>query len=179
MAHIKVAEGAPGIMGLLKQYPESAKPLMNLAEHLLKSETEGLNSAERETIAAYVSNLNECVFCSESHAGAADAYWGEAGFSKMAWSGEQSAYSDRLKSYLKIAEQVQATPTRVNKEDVEHAKSLGATDQDLHDVVLIASAFCMFNRYVDALDTFAPPRGDQGYMNMGQMLAQGGYLQEF
>ncbi|MEO7044410.1 MAG: carboxymuconolactone decarboxylase family protein, partial [Ferruginibacter sp.] len=41
-------------------------------------------------------------------------------------------------------------------EQVELAKNLGATDKDIHDTVLIAAAFCMFNRYVDGLAANTP-----------------------
>jgi hypothetical protein len=39
---------------------------------------------------------------------------------------------------------------------VEAARAEGATDLEIHDTVLIAAAFCMFNRYVDGLGTLAP-----------------------
>jgi len=40
--------------------------------------------------------------------------------------------------------------------DVERARAQGATDLEIHDTVLIAAAFSMFNRYVDGLATFTP-----------------------
>lgn len=55
-----------------------------------------------------------------------------------------------------IASKVQRGEQQVTEEDVAHARSLGATDVEIYDAVLIAAAFCMYNRYVDGLDTWQP-----------------------
>lgn len=176
MAHIKVPAGAPGIIGPMMAYPETAKPLNELAELLLVKESSTFSKAERETVANYVSYLNDCQFCSESHAGAADYHWKKPGFSKQVWENPDKApISDRLKSLLKIAAKVQKSAKSVAKSDIESAMQLGATEADIHDTVLIAAAFCMFNRYVDGLGTFAPPRGDAAYAEMGKRLGEKGY----
>jgi uncharacterized peroxidase-related enzyme len=175
-AHIGVAD-APGIIGPMKSYPETAKPLNELAEKLLVRETPTFSKAERETIAAYVSYLNHCVFCSESHAAVADFHWKKPGFSKEVWENLDNApVSDRLRALLRIAAKVQKAAGTVTKEDVHQALQLGAGEHDVHDTVLIAAAFCMYNRYVDGLGTFAPPRGDRAYLEMGKMLGEGGYI---
>jgi uncharacterized peroxidase-related enzyme len=174
-AHIEVAD-APGILGPMKAYPDTAKTLNELAEKLLVRETPTFSKADRETLAAYVSYLNQCIFCSESHAAVADFHWNKPGFRKEVWENlEKAPITDRLRSLLKISAKVQKHAGSVTKDDVNHALQLGATEHDVHDTVLIAAAFCMFNRYVDGLGTFAPPRGDQAYTMMGKMLGQGGY----
>jgi len=175
-AHITVADGVPGIIGPMKQYPHTAKPLNELAEVLLTRQSETFSKAERETVASYVSYLNQCVFCSESHAAVADHHWKKA-MSKQVWENiENAPVSERLKSLLRIAEKVQKDARSVSKEDVAQSLQLGATEADIHDAVLIAAAFCMFNRYVDGLGTFAPPRADHSYKMIGKMLAEEGYL---
>jgi hypothetical protein len=58
---------------------------------------------------------------------------------------------------------------------VEAARTKGATDRDIHDTVLIAAAFCMFNRYVDGLATWQPDDPEM-YKQMGKRLATTGYL---
>lgn len=83
MAHIQVPNNAPGILGPMMAYPETAKPLNMLAEVLLTVDTPNFSKAERETVANYVSFLNECVFCSESHAAVADFHWKKDGLSKQ------------------------------------------------------------------------------------------------
>lgn len=176
MAHIKVAE-APGIIGPMKSYPETAKPLNELAELLLSRETPTFSKAERETVANYVSYLNNCQFCSESHAAVADYHWNKQGLSKQVWNNLETApITDRLKAYLRIAAKVQKSAKTVEHSDIDAAMKLGATEKDIHDAVLIAAAFCMYNRYVDGLNTFAPPRGDESYQQIGKMLAEVGYI---
>ena len=175
-AHIQVPPGLPGIIGPMKAYPETAKPLNELAELLLVKDSPQFSKAERETVANYVSYLNQCVFCSESHAAVADVHWNKPGLSKQVWeSPQQAPISERLRSLLRIAAKVQKAPGTVTKEDISIALKLGATEHDVHDTVLIAAAFCMYNRYVDGLGTFAPPRGDLAYQGIGKMLAETGY----
>ena len=177
MAHIKVPEGVPGIIGPMKAYPETAKPLNELAELLLSRETQTFSKAERETVANYVSFLNQCVFCSESHAAVADYHWQKPGLSKQVWENpDRAPISERLRALLHIAAKVQKAAGSVSKDDVSAAMALGSTDRDIHDTVLIAAAFCMYNRYVDGLATFAPPRGDRGYQEIGKMLGDMGYI---
>lgn len=176
MAHIKVPAGAPGIVGPMQAYPATAKVLNALADQLLTQESASLSKMERETIAAYVSYLNHCVFCSESHGAAADYHAQKPGLSRTVWQDMQkSELSAKMKALLQIAAKVQKDARTVSSADVAAATALGATDQDIHDTVLIAAAFCMFNRYVDGLGTSAPPAGDKAYAQMGQMLATRGY----
>lgn len=176
MAFIKVPDGVPGILGPMKAYPATTKPLNELAELLLVHETPTFSKAERETVANYVSFLNQCVFCSESHAAVADFHWKKP-VSKAVWENLETApVSERLKALLKIAGKVQKTPPTTTQGDIDAAMKLGATEKDIHDTVLIAAAFCLYNRYVDGLGTFAPPRGDKAYEGMGKMLGEVGYI---
>lgn len=177
MAHIKLNnEMLPGIVGLLDYRRETAKPLCELAEVLLRGES-GLSSGEREVIASYVSYKNDCHFCHTSHGAAAAAHLGKGSdFIDDIKSGViQNPISDKMRALLVIAEKVQKGGKNVLREDVEHAKQLGATDRDIHDTVLIAAAFCMFNRYVDGLGTWSLP-DNESFMPMGANMAHHGYV---
>lgn len=177
MAHIQLPKDIPGIVGPMMAYPKTAKPLNALAEQLLVHETPTLTKANREIIASYVSYLNQCVFCSETHGAVADAWLNKPGFATEVWHNPDTAsLTPKLKALLKIAKCVQGDPKTVTSELVENAKKLAATEEDIHDTVLIAAAFCMFNRYVDGLQTMAPPRGFPGYAEMGKQLTQTGYV---
>lgn len=175
MAHIDLPPGIPGIVGPMMAYPHTAKALNEVAELLLCQPSAGLSKADRETIASYVSYLNECVFCSEVHGAVADVHWDKEGKARQIWSKDWSTISTKLQSLLEIAAKVQKDARTVSTDDVSKARSLGATDADIHDTVLIAAAFCMFNRYVDGLATMAPPRMDPAYQGMGMQLTQTGY----
>jgi uncharacterized peroxidase-related enzyme len=179
MAHIALKdENLPGIVGLLNNNPATAKPLCELAEVLLVDENT-LSKGEREIIAASVSYWNECHFCHSSHGAAAASHVGEGVefLDKIKLGFTNGGISDKLRSLLNIAHKVQQGGKKVTKEDIDEAKALGASDREIHDTVLIAAAFCMYNRYVDGLATWAP-RENGAYMEMGKRLAEQGYLME-
>lgn len=175
MAHIALPEGLPGISGGFAFRPETAKPMRELANVLLH-ESNSLTRGERELIATYVSSQNECYFCQTSHGAAAACHLGGSDVVRQVNTDLRSApISAKLKALLAIAAKVQRDGKLVTAEDVENARREGATDMEIHDTVLIAAAFCMYNRYVDGLDTWQP-RDPGMYAEMGKHLAEHGYL---
>jgi uncharacterized peroxidase-related enzyme len=178
MAHIDlgVDEGlVPGINGPMRFRPETAKPLNELAEILLRG-PHTLSRGERELIAAYVSGLNECDFCRNSHAAFAAAQLddGMAVVDQVRANLDSAPVSTKLRALLRIAGAVREDGRKVTTELVEAARTEGATDLEIHDTVLIAAAFCMYNRYVDGLATFAPT--DPGlYAEAAQRIVERGY----
>ena len=88
---------------------------------------------------------------------------------------DQAAISPKLKALLNIAEKVRLGGRSVQPQDVDRARQEGATDQEIHDTVLIAAAFCMYNRYVDGLATWAPEAAEP-YKGQAVELARHGYL---
>jgi uncharacterized peroxidase-related enzyme len=176
MAHIHVPDGIPGIRSLVMFRPETGKPLYDLVQVLLRGEST-LSQAERELIAAYVSFLNNCKFCMSSHAAAARCLYGDEKnmVDEVLSDLELSALSEKMKALLRIAGKVQVMGKEVSAEDIEVARKLGADDKEIHDTVLIAAAFCMFNRYVDGLASFTPPDEDT-YKEMGKRMAEKGYV---
>ena len=177
MAHIQLSEGLPGIRGLIAFRPETAKSLNELAEILLRDDNNTLSRGERELIATYVSSLNDCFFCQNAHGGIAQHYLQcDMQFIDAVKNDFQStAISPKLKSLLAIAGSVQKGGKNVTAEQIETAKNTGATDMEIHDTVLIAAAFCMFNRYVDGLGTSAPEDREY-YVKRGKQRAEEGYL---
>src|SRR4051812_40308879 len=148
MAHINVDDNLPGIRSLMAFSPETAAPMGELANLLLRS-NEGLSMADRELIAAHVSYLNDCFYCQQSHGAIAVCYLdGNTELVEQVKKDYANAdVSDKLKALLSIAASVQKGGKFVTTQQVEAARELGATDRDIHDTVLIAAAFCMFNRY--------------------------------
>ncbi|MGN6492005.1 MAG: carboxymuconolactone decarboxylase family protein [Agriterribacter sp.] len=176
MAHIQVPEGIPGIRSLVMFRPETGKPLYQLAQVLLRDPSP-LSAADRELIAAYVSHKNNCMFCMSSHAAAARCLMGEESFivDEVLADMQKAGISDKLKALLVIAGKVQISGKAVTEEDITAAKALGATDREIHDTVLIAAAFCMFNRYVDGLASFTPT-DPEAYAEMGRRMVEKGYV---
>lgn len=176
MAHIKLQQGIPGILGPMMFSPATAKPLNELAEILLRG-ANSLSPAEREMIATYVSSRNDCYFCQHAHGAVAAHHLGgnEKLIQELKRNFETATVSDKLKALLAIAGKVQQGGKNVTADDVERARAKGATDREIHDTVLIAAAFCMYNRYVDGLATWAPTDPEM-YRANGKRLAEQGYV---
>lgn len=176
MPYIQTPDDIPGIRGLMNVRPDVAIHLNALAQALLADEST-LSKGERELIATYVSSQNECRFCASTHGAIAacllddDPELVEA----VRQDYRQAVISDKLKALLAIAGKVQQGGKFVTPADIESAKQAGATDLEIHDTVLIAAAFCMFNRYVDGLGATTPD--DPAFYEMvGRQRSQEGYL---
>lgn len=177
MPHIAFEPGVPGIRGPMVFRPETAGPLRQLAEVLLRSE-HTLTPGERELIATYVSSLNDCHYCQTVHGYTAAAYHNgdDSLVEKTRHNPDAAPISEKLKALLHIAARVQQDGKLVSKEDVEKARALGATDLEIHDAVLIAAAFCMYNRYVDGLATWDPNQ-ESIYRDVANRVLMVGYSQ--
>lgn len=174
MAHINVPEGVPGIRSLVMFRPETGKHLHELAQVLLRGEST-LSEAERELIAAHVSSRNKCFFCMSSHAAAARCLYGEEDaiiVDEVLRDAQDAPISNKMKALLNIAGKVQILGKEVSPDDIATARRADATDREIHDTVLIAAAFCMFNRYVDGLASFTPTEPET-YAEMGKRMAKG------
>jgi uncharacterized peroxidase-related enzyme len=176
MAHIQLPEGIPGILGPMAFSPETAGPLNALAEVLLRAPN-SLPAADREMIATYVSSENDCHFCQNAHGAVAVYRLGgnERLVDQVKVNFEAATISDKLKALLAIAQKVQRSGKQVTADDIARARQQGATDKEIHDTVLIAAAFCMYNRYVDGLATWAPT-DPEIYRENGKRLAEQGYV---
>ncbi|MGV3559082.1 carboxymuconolactone decarboxylase family protein [Larkinella arboricola] len=175
MAHIHVPDGVPGIRSLVMYRPDTGQHLYALAQALLRNESP-LSEAERELIATFVSALNDCNFCAGSHAAAARFLFGQDKdlVDQVIADYQTAPISDKLKALLTIARHVQQDARTVSDELVAEARRQGATDRDIHDTVLIAATFCMFNRYVDGLATLTPD--PSAYEAMGERMGTVGYV---
>ncbi len=180
MPHINLPAEIPGIGAGFAFRPEVAKPMRELAHILLyePGDNASLPSRDRELIATYVSSRNHCYFCATSHGAAAQHHTGgSAELVEAVWTDPETApVSDKLKALLAIAGAVQANAQTVSAAMIERARQHSATDLEIHDTVLIAAAFCMYNRYVDGLATWQP-RQPEMYQSMGKHLAAKGYQQ--
>jgi uncharacterized peroxidase-related enzyme len=176
MPHIKLPDGLQGIRGPMAFRPETAKPLNELAEALLHAPN-SLPQGDRELIATYVSSLNDCYFCQTVHGSIAAACLddNEELIRQVKRDYKTANIPEKLKALLAIAGKVQRDGKLVTAEDIANARKHGATDVEIHDTVLIAAAFCMYNRYVDGLDTWQP-RDEALYRERGKKTAREGYV---
>src|SRR4051794_33390454 len=174
MAHITLPPDLPGIRGPMAFRPETAKPLNELVDVLLRG-PHTLSPGERELIATYVSSQNDCEYCQTIHGAiAAHHLHDEPLVVDVKRNYEASAISPKLKALLAIAGKTASGGKNVTAADVARARHEGASDLEIHDTVLIAAVFCMCNRYVDGLATWMPDDPDF-YRQRAALVAANGY----
>jgi uncharacterized peroxidase-related enzyme len=175
MAYINVEEHLPGITGLLEFRKDTGEPIRALTQELLRGPS-SLTELERELIATVVSYGNECKFCSTAHGAAVAAFSDVDTLSDQVVNDLDNApVSDKMKALLEIAKLVRISGKAITRERINVARSAGATDLEIHDTVLIAALFCMYNRYVDGLNT-ALPKETSYYQSLAQRLKTFGYM---
>jgi uncharacterized peroxidase-related enzyme len=175
MAHIQVPPGVPGIRSLFLTRLETARPMCEMCEVLLAGPST-LSRGERELIASYVSATNGCVFCATCHSAVASELLdgNEELVVQVTTDFTKAAISPKLKALLNIAGKVAKDARTVSEEDIAAARTKGADDREIHDTVLIAAMFCMFNRYVDGLRAWTPTEAGP-YREIAKRLAREGY----
>lgn len=174
MPHISLEAHLPGITGLLEYRPDTAAPIRELTQLLLRGPST-LSEGERELIAALVSSRNQCTFCTTAHTAAANLLLGEAETCERVKQDFESApVSEKLKALLAIAALVQQSGKNVTVEAIERAKQAAATDREIHDTVLIAALFCLYNKYVDGLASITPTE-PAFYAGLGERIVHHGY----
>jgi len=174
MPYITLEEHLPGITGLLEYRKDTAAPIRSLTQFLLRGPST-LTEGERELIATIVSYGNECKFCTAAHTATADALLGEKNTSEKIKQDISSApLSAKMKALLTIASLVRENGKNVTQAAIKKAKDEGATDIEIHDTVLIAALFCLYNRYVDGLSTITPTQPDF-YIGLADRLVNHGY----
>lgn len=175
MPYISLEEHLPGITGLLEYDKIAAKPIRELTQILLRG-TSSLTEGERELIATVVSNGNQCTFCTTAHTAAADLLIGDHETTEKAKQDINTApVSDKIKALLEIALLTRESGKSVTKSAIDKAKSAGATDIEIHDTVLIAALFCLYNRYVDGMGT-SLPSNENYYDVLAERLVNHGYM---
>lgn len=174
MPYIPLEAHLPGITGLLEYRQDSAAPIRELTQILLRGPS-SLSEGERELIATVVSHRNQCTFCTTAHTAAARELMGESDTADAVKADILTApVSEKMKALLTIAAQTQESGLAVTTAAIEAAKAAGATDIEIHDTVLIAALFCLYNRYVDGLSTVTPT-DPAYYKGLGERLKHHGY----
>jgi uncharacterized peroxidase-related enzyme len=126
-------------------------------------------------IATIVSYRNDCRFCVTAHTAAADLLLGEKETAEKVKEDLLTApVSEKMKMLLTIAAQVQESGRAVTEQSIANAKQAGATDIEIHDTVLIAALFCLYNRYVDGLATALPEKSEY-FDTLAERLVNHGY----
>lgn len=176
MPHIDVRTDLFGVTSLLDYRRDTAEPICALTQLLLRGEST-LTEMERELIATLVSIRNGCDFCGAAHAAATcqlpggDQSLVHAVVNDLA----TAPVSEKMRALLAIAGAVQQSGRAVTPAHAQAARDAGATDREIHDTVLIAALFSMYNRYVDGLASVAPT-DPAFYDALGARITTRGYI---
>ncbi|HVV53975.1 MAG TPA: carboxymuconolactone decarboxylase family protein [Mucilaginibacter sp.] len=175
MPHIELESHLPGITGLLEYRKDTGQPIRELTQILMRGPST-LTEGERELIATIVSHGNQCRFCTTAHTAAADLLLGEKTTTKQIKTDIESApLSEKMKALLTIAAAAGKNGKLVTSEMISRARAAGATDTELHDTVLIAGLFSLYNRYVDGMAT-AMPDNDTYFDTLADRIVHHGYM---
>jgi len=174
MPYIPLESHLPGITGLLEYRRDTAQPIRDLTQVLLRGPST-LSEAERELLATVVSHGNGCKFCTTAHTAAVDLLMGDHETAAAVMHDIESApVSEKMKALLTIAKLAGKDAKTVSAEVITRAKNAGATDLEIHDTVLIAALFSLYNRYVDGLATALP--AEPGYYDvLAERIVNHGY----
>ena len=172
----------PGIVAVMQLSPGLAVHLRGLADELLVNDVAGatLTRAERELLATAVSAANDCFYCMDSHGAFASELLHRASADGVealvdgVKSGKSYGVGAKMSALLGVARIVQRDPRSLTRRHIELALQAGATDQDTQLAVLIASAFCMYNRMVDGLRA-RTPASPEAYRARAAEIAEHGY----
>ena len=172
----------PGIVVAMRLSPALSEHLKGLADALLVEPFPGatLSRAERELVATAVSAANDCIYCMDSHGAFAsellrrDEAKGIDALVDGVQTGGVGGASPKVAALLGLARIVRGNAREVTAGDVARAKEAGASDGDVQLTVLIASAFCMYNRMVDGLRARTPPSAE-AYRERATQIAEHGY----
>lgn len=174
MPYIPLSVNLPGITGLLDYRKDTALPIRELTQLLLRGPST-LSEGERELLATVVSSGNACRFCTAAHAATADVLLGEPVAAAVCRNIDEAPVSAKLKALLHIAKATGIGGRQVTEAMVARARMEGATDRELHDTVLIAALFSLYNRYVDGLASVTP-EDPAFYQRLAGILNDKGYL---
>ena len=155
----------PGILKCLSARPDFLKQAVDFSNTIQFSDGY-LSRREKELIGSYVSYLNDCPYCLDSHAfflkiqGASDE--AVAAIVRGDLDAAQLTAAERaLMTYVEIATKA---AYRTTPEDVQKLRDAGWKEEQIAEAVYIIALFAMFNRIANA---FGVPV--QNYVAMGRM----------
>lgn len=127
------------------------RPLMEMHELLMRGEDSPLSRAERELIAAYVSGINECNYCTNTHKLVAIRFGIEEGlFERLMDDPDSSGIDEKLIPILKYVKKLTLTPYKMNKSDTDAILDAGWNERAVYDTMLICCTWNFMNRFVEA-----------------------------
>lgn len=138
--------GAKDIFGL---NPEAGSALIDFHSATLRQPS-ALSEGERELIAAYVSALNGCRYCTGIHGAVAAAFGVDAGLlTRLVDDPENAGADPKLLPILHYARVLTETPTRIADAHKQAVHDAGWDERALHDAINVICLYNFMNRLVE------------------------------
>ena len=174
MSFLRSLPADAGLLRVFQAFPETARPLIDYHEALLRGESP-FSVAQRELIAAYVSGLNACAYCHGVHTQTAIALGVDPNLLNDLLSNPETAHvEESMRPVLAFVRKLTLAPSKMIESDADTVFSAGWNDRALYDAISVCALFNFMNRLVDGLSIDAAA----SYVSFAaQRLAQGGYAQ--
>jgi uncharacterized peroxidase-related enzyme len=144
-------ERVPGILKCFATHPPLLEQMIALATGLLFAESH-LTRATKEMIATYVSCLNACAYCLDSHASFLHQQGGSDELLLAIFQGnlESPSISAKDRHLLAFASKVTDESYKISPVDVQSLQNAGWCQQQIAEAVHITALFACFNRVANA-----------------------------
>lgn len=141
----------PGILKCFATHPPLLEEMIALASTLLFTESH-LSRKVKEMIAAYISALNACPYCLDSHAASLRTQGGSDDLLQALSNANLDAatLSSKERRMLDFVAKVTIESHRISPDDINLMKSAGWSQQEIAEAVHIAALFACFNRVANA-----------------------------
>ena len=134
---------------VFSRFPKGAKALLELHDSLLRGDS-SLSIAERELLAAHVSNLNACRYCHGAHASIAESYGISPLLLKSLQENSDTAeLPEKFKPIIAYVTKLTLTPSKMVEEDSKVVYDAGWDEAALYDAVTVCALFNFMNRVVE------------------------------
>ena len=134
---------------LYRHFPENVMSLMEYTDGILRAAGE-LSIGERELIATFVSGLNACDFCFQSHLIYAKAFGLDGGVVESLLEDIDGApVAEKLKPILHYVKKLNRLPSKITQADARAVFDAGWGEQALYEAVQVCALFNMMNRIIE------------------------------
>ncbi len=144
------------------------KPKVMFAwRNLIKSINENMDRRRYELVTLAAARKLKSSYCSLAHGTVLISnYYSTDELNEIIKNQDSILLSATDKSIMKFAEKIVIDATSVNQNDIEELKNLGLNEEEIFEIVIVATARCFFSKTLDALG--AEP--DKVFLNMEENL---------
>lgn len=148
MSYLPSSPDLANIAGLLAKYPRRGILLFKLLEDI-KNSFSPLSKGVRELIIAYTSDLNQSIFCHNTHkAMSVELGIDEAVYNQLKTDIGNANVDEKLKPILQFVKKLTLTPEQITATDTQQIFDAGWDEQAFLDAVCLCALVNCMNRFV-------------------------------